>query len=69
MRAELYTIKYDGPGMLSIMARPRDGDWLADEVQIWQEAGVDVIVSLLTLEEQGELGLNDEASLLKLSRR
>jgi protein-tyrosine phosphatase len=63
MRSELYTIKYDGPGILSIMARPRGGDWLPDEIQAWREAGVDVVVSLLTLEEQGELGLTDEASL------
>ena len=63
MRAELYTVDYDGPGALSIMARPRGGDWLPDEVQAWREAGVDVVVSLLTLEEQYELELDEEASL------
>lgn len=63
MRAELYTVDYNGPGMLSVMARPRGGDWLPDEVQAWRDAGVDVVVSLLTPEEQMELGLNDEASL------
>src|SRR5690348_13611226 len=63
MRAELYTIKYGGPGTLSIMARPRGGDWLPDEVQTWREAGVDVVVSLLAPEEQVELGLDEEASL------
>jgi hypothetical protein len=63
MRAELYRID---PGALSIMARPRGEDWLMNEIQAWQEAGVDVIVSLLTLEEQTELGhrlaLNDARS-------
>jgi Polymorphic toxin system, DSP-PTPase phosphatase len=63
MRAELYRIERIDPGALSIMARPRGGDWLTDEIRAWQEAGVDVIVSLLTLEEQTELGLDEEASL------
>jgi protein-tyrosine phosphatase len=63
MRAELYTIEYDGPGALSIMARPRGGDWLADEIEAWREAGVDVVVSLLAPEEQTELELDEETSL------
>jgi hypothetical protein len=33
MRAELYTIEYGGLGTLSIMARPRGGDRLADEIE------------------------------------
>src|SRR5262245_4755589 len=45
------------------MARPRGGEWLVDEIQAWQTVGVDVIVSLLTPEEQTELGLDEEASL------
>jgi hypothetical protein len=45
------------------MARPRGGDWLTDEVQAWQDACVDVIVSLLMREEQQELELLDEAPL------
>src|SRR5262245_25497767 len=63
MRAELFRIERVGPGALSIMARPRGGDWLMDEIQAWQEAGVDAIVSLLTIEEQTELDLNEEAWL------
>jgi len=63
MRAELYRIERIDPRALSIMARPRGGDWLMDEIQAWQAAGVDVIVSLLTLEEQTELGLDEEALL------
>jgi protein-tyrosine phosphatase len=49
--------------MLSVMARPRGGDWLPDEVQSWRDAGVDVVVSLLTPDEQVELELDEEASL------
>lgn len=63
MRAELYRVALDGPGMLSLMARPRGGDWLPDEVQAWQDARVDVIVSLLEPDEQRELDLLEEASL------
>jgi protein-tyrosine phosphatase len=61
MRAELYRIERAGPRTLSVMARPRSGDWLADEIQAWQHAGVNVVVSLLTRNEQTELGLEDEA--------
>jgi protein-tyrosine phosphatase len=60
MRAELYAVDYEGPGILSVMARPRGGDWLPDEVQMWQEARVSMVVSLLTPEEQEELGLDEE---------
>jgi protein-tyrosine phosphatase len=48
---------------LFIMARPRGGDWLTDEIRAWRNADVDVVVSLLTSAEQDELGLGDEASL------
>ena len=63
MRAELYVIALDGLGTLSVMARPRGGDWLRDEIQAWRDAGVDVIVSLLTPAEQLELELAEEATL------
>lgn len=63
MRAELYRVALDGPGMLSVMARPRGGEWLPDEAQAWRDAHVDVIVSLLEPDEQRELDLLDEASL------
>src|SRR5215472_823743 len=63
MRAELYHIERAGPGTLSVMARPRGADWLADEIHTWQQAGVNVIVSMLTPEEQTELDLEDEALL------
>lgn len=68
MRAELYRIERAGPGTLSVMARPRGGDWLADEIQAWQQAGVNVVVSLLTPEEHTELGLEDEAFLCEQRR-
>jgi protein-tyrosine phosphatase len=61
MRADLFTVPVDGPGRLSTMARPRGGDWLADEMVALRDAGVDVLVCMLTHQEMHELGLNEEA--------
>lgn len=52
-------------GRLAISARPRGGDWLADEIEGWREQGVDVVVSLLTASENEELGLKDEGQFAK----
>jgi protein-tyrosine phosphatase len=60
MRPTLYTVALDGPGQLSTMAKPRGGDWLADEMTGLREAGVDVLVSALTADEQIEAELRDE---------
>ena len=65
MRAELYWIEGPWRGRLAIMPRPRGGDWLEDEIQSWRRAGVDVVVSLLTRDEQAELNLADEQSLCR----
>jgi protein-tyrosine phosphatase len=61
MRAQLYSIQELPAGQVSIMARPRGGDWLLDEVKALREAGVDILVSLLTPEEVMELDLGEEA--------
>ena len=61
MKTELYWIDGSWPGKLAIVPRPRGGDWLADEVQVWQQAGLNAIVSLLTQEENAELDLTQEA--------
>ena len=65
MEGKLYSIKGPWKGSLSIVPRPRGGDWLEDEVRGWREAGLDVIVSLLTADEIDDLGLNQEASYCK----
>jgi len=65
MRTELYWIEGPWRGRLAIMPRPRGGDWLEDEIQSWRRAGVDVVVSLLTLEEQTELNLTEEKALCR----
>ena len=55
--------RIDGPwrGRLAIVARPRGGDWLQDEILSWGRSGFHVIVSLLTPEEENELELTGEA--------
>ena len=57
MRAELYWIEGPWPGRLAIVPRPRGGEWLEDEIRSWKQAGVNVVVSLLTNDEITELGL------------
>ena len=54
----------NGPwlGKLALAARPRGGEWLEDEISGWRRAGINAIVSLLTPEEEHDLGLNNEAS-------
>lgn len=62
VRAVIFTVRTEGPGALSTMARPRGGDWLADEMLALRDAGVDVLVSMLSHQELDELGLAEEAS-------
>ena len=60
MKAVLYPIPVEAAGKLAIVARPRGGDWLEDEVRALREAGITVLVSMLTAEEGEELGLQAE---------
>ncbi len=55
----LYWINLEGVRM-RIMPRPRGNDWLPDDLRILRQAGVDVIVSALTVSEADELGLSAE---------
>jgi protein-tyrosine phosphatase len=48
------------PGRLAISARPRGGDWLADEIAWWNQAKLNVVVSLLTTDEEVDLDLSLE---------
>ena len=60
MRTDLYWIDGSWNGRLAIAARPRGGDWLEDEVRSWRQAGLDMIVSLLTPDEIAEFDLGGE---------
>ena len=60
-----YWIAGPWPGRLAIVPRPRGGDWLEEEVHSWQEAGLEVVVSLLTPDENTELELDQEGLLCR----
>jgi protein-tyrosine phosphatase len=62
--ADVYWIEGPWTGKLAILARPRGADWLGDEVEGWKEAGVDVVVSLLTCDEDSEFALASEADIV-----
>jgi protein-tyrosine phosphatase len=63
MKPNIYWIPGPWVGKLAILGRPRGGDWLSDEIEGWREAGVQVVVSLLSDHETAELGLKDEDRL------
>jgi protein-tyrosine phosphatase len=65
MRPDIHWIETPAAQRLAIMARPRAGDWLDDEIAGWREDGVDIVVSLLEAEEIDELGLRAEADLCR----
>jgi protein-tyrosine phosphatase len=60
MWTELYWVDGPWPGKLALAARPRGGDWLADEMSNWRRAGVDAVLSLLTPGEEDDLELRSE---------
>jgi|SRR5215469_18849973 len=60
MRNELYWVAGPWPGRLALSARPRGGDWLANELANWKRAGIDSVLPLLTPEEQRDLDLLKE---------
>lgn len=62
MVPKLYPVTGSWRGTLFLSSRPRGGDWLEDEVSGWRRYGIDTVVSLLTDDEEQELGLGQEAS-------
>ena len=62
MVPKVYPVAGPWPGQLFVSSRPRGGDWLKDEVAGWRNYGIDILISLLTEEEERELDLVDEAS-------
>lgn len=61
MATKLYWLDEAWPGRMALSARPRGGDWLADEVADWKRAGVSSVLSLLEPQEETDLGLRGEA--------
>jgi len=62
VKANLYAIAAPSPARLSTMPRPHGGSRLDGELTALRAAGVDVLVSLLTLGECIEAGLTGEGS-------
>lgn len=67
MYSEIYWIETYAAGRLGIMARPRSGDWLEDEVANWKREKVGIVLSLLEKHEIIDLGLQNEPSLCEAS--
>jgi protein-tyrosine phosphatase len=63
MTKNVYWITAAQPYRIAIVARPRRGDWLEDDIKRFSTEGIGVLVSLLMPEESEELGLSDEARL------
>lgn len=63
MRASIYWIDHPIGYRLGIMARPRAGEWLRDEVEAWRQEGVQTVLSLLEPEEVSDLELAAEGGL------
>lgn len=61
MSTKLYWAHGPWPGRLAMASRPRGDDWLDDEIAGWKRQGVDTVASLLTAEEEKDLGLSAEA--------
>lgn len=64
MIPDLFPVRGPWPGQLSVMTRPRGGDWLTDEAAGWRRCGISTVVSLLEPEEAAalELGAEGEAA-------
>ena len=65
MASDIYWIKTSASLRLAIMARPRAGDWLEDEIDHWRREGVGLVVSLLEPDEIQDLGLEAEGALCR----
>ena len=68
MTPEIYWVPEVTTGRLGIMARPRSGEWLRDEVAGSCHAGVKAVVCLLEASEVRELALHDEPVLCQGSK-
>jgi protein-tyrosine phosphatase len=68
MKATVYPIELARPHRLAIIARPRGGDWLCDELAALSREGIEVVVSMLTNEESQELGLLREGEECKAAQ-
>jgi len=65
MWTQLHWVKGPWQGNLALAARPRGGDWLNDEIESWQREGIAHVFSCLTDQEETELNVETEASIVR----
>jgi protein-tyrosine phosphatase len=65
MRTEIYWVHECPVGKLGLLARPRGGDWLNDEIEKWKQASISRVVSLLEHSEIVDLELDREGELCR----
>ena len=53
------------PSRLAFLLRPRGGEWLQADLEIARNEGIDVLVSLLTPDDNEELGLTEEGRIAR----
>jgi protein-tyrosine phosphatase len=68
MASDIFWIETASNLKLAIMARPRSGDWLEDEIANWAREGVGLVVCLLDREEVDELGLQSEPTVCRTNQ-
>ena len=59
----IYWIENLPKGALGMMARPRGGDWLEDEIKQLNFQGIDMVLSLLENQESYDLDIQNEGKL------
>ena len=57
---QLHWVKGPWRGRLAMAARPRGGEWLADEIDGWRNNGIQTVLSLLERNEEFDLNLDAE---------
>ena len=66
-QTDIFPIPIGTSGAFAIAARPRGGDWLTGDLERLALDGVDILVSLLDVDELVELGLENEPALCALN--
>lgn len=64
-QSDLHWVQGIGPLRLALMARPRGGEWLEDEVAGWCRESIDVVVSLLESHEVRDLELQEQPAICR----
>ena len=62
MKPSLYPVPLHASGRLYVMPKP-SGDWLEDDISAMRLEGIEHVVSMLTDDEQEELGLTEERDI------